>query len=118
MTPRGTTYDNWVWHKTGPDARSAVQKEFDNLPVDARAKLWQRMEKFRMGTNAPRDIDDLGHGLMEIRVKIGSNPYRVIFFCDGRTPVALTAIKKKDQRLPEQDRSRAHDRMKSWLDWH
>lgn len=118
MTSRGTTYGDWVWHTTGPDARSAVEKEFEALPVIARASLSQRMDKFQAGTHAPRDVKNLGNGLMEIRVKIGSNPYRLIFFCHGRIPVALTVFKKKTQQTSQKDLKRAQDRMATWLAWH
>jgi transcriptional regulator with XRE-family HTH domain/putative component of toxin-antitoxin plasmid stabilization module len=91
----GTTYDRWVWYRPHPDARSAAEEEFEDLPTDAQARLWARMVKFKEGRPSPRDVDSLGDGILEIRVRVGSDRYRLLFFCHGRTCVALTAFHKK-----------------------
>lgn len=92
-----------------------MEREFEKLPLGAQAKLYQRMEKFRTGTASSRDIDHLGDGLLEIRVRIGSNPFRLIFFCDARTCVALTTFKKKDQQTPKRYIDLAKERRSIWL---
>ena len=114
MTPRPAIYDCWVWHRSSADGRSAAEKEFTGLPAVAQARLWQKMNKFLTGSYSPRDVDNLGDGILEIRVKLGSNPYRVIFCCDGRRCVVLTAFHKKDQRTPKKDLDRAKVRRRTW----
>lgn len=107
---------DFVFHRTaGKDARSQARKDFDKLPRDARARLLQKMLKFSAGlAKPPRDFKPLGDGLFEIRVQLGTNPYRVLFFLDGDQPVALHCFHKKDQRLRPADLDVAKQRRKTW----
>jgi phage-related protein len=104
-----------VWWPNQKDRRSAAQEEFTDLPARAQGELLERMMRFEQGRTRANDLDNLGGGIKELRVRIGSNPYRVLFFIDGRIPVALTCFHKNQRRTPRRDLNRAKKRMQSYL---
>lgn len=109
------SYEPFVFHQTSKHGRSAVLKEFKRLPQQARAALQLVMVKFSEGrARVGRDFKRLRDGICEIRVRLGSNPYRVLFALDGRQPVALTAFHKKDQETSNSDIDLALQRWRSW----
>ena len=71
------------------------------------------MTRFREGRTRFKDIDDLGGGIKEIRVRLGNNHYRVLFCVIGSTPVALTCFYKNQRKTAKTDLDRAKARMKS-----
>ena len=63
-------------------------------------------------------------GLYEIRVKVGSNIYRIFcFFDEGKLIVLINAFQKKDQKTPKSEINKAekikkkyfYDKSKGWL---
>lgn len=63
-------------------------------------------------------------GLYEIRVKVGSNIYRIFcFFDEGKLIVLINAFQKKDQKTPRSEINKAEkikkkyfdDKSKGWL---
>jgi phage-related protein len=51
-------------------------------------------------------------GLRELRIRHGSDSYRIFFFaCTGRMFILLHAIKKKGAKTPESDKRTAVKRM-------
>lgn len=107
---------SFVFHKPPGEARSAVEKEFSELPMQARAKLHQKMEKYSQGAaNAGRDYKPLRDGIFEIRVQVGNNPYRVLFFLDGDVPVVVRCFHKKDQKVGKSEIDLAIRRRGSWV---
>lgn len=113
-TPK-PTYEHWTWWPNEKGRRSAAQEEFKALPPKARGELLERMLRFEQGRTRANDVDNLGGGIKELRVRVGNNPYRVLFFIDGRTPVALTCFYKNQQRTSRKDLNRARKRMLSYL---
>lgn len=104
-----------MFHKPPGDARSAALREFIDLPVQARAKLHQKMDKYSQGAaSAGRDYKLLRDGIYEIRVQVGNNPYRVLFFLDQDLPVVLRCFHKKDQKVSGSDIDLAMQRRASW----
>jgi phage-related protein len=73
------------------------------------------VKRYLEGTNRRSDVDHLGDGLFELRTRVGSNHYRVIFFLWGDHCVALTAFYKNQQQTPSRLIQRAQDRRRSWL---
>lgn len=88
------------------------------LPPMAKAGLLVRVKRFSEGTTRRGNVDDLGKDLLELRHRVGNNPYRLIFFVyaspEGATPVALTCFYKNSQKTPQDDRDRAAARMKAY----
>lgn len=115
MDGSGGQLQAFVFQRPAVDARSAAEKEFLELPVHARAGLLLKMEKYSGGRAvAGRDFKPLRDGIYEIRVKLGTNPYRVLFFLDGNQPVALRCFHKKDQKVSGSDIDVAVQRRKTW----
>lgn len=115
MTGTGGPLRAFVFHKPPGDARSAAKKEFEELTFRARASLLQKMEKYSNGTAvADRDFKRLRDGIFEIRIKLGTNPYRVLFFMDGDQPVAVRCFHKKDQKVSASDIDVAIQRRRTW----
>lgn len=108
-------YGPWAWWPNEPGRRSPAQKEFRSLPPGAQGELVDRMKRFVEDRTRFKDVDDLGEGVKEIRVRIGNNHYRVLFFVHGRTPVALTCFYKNQRRTEKQDLDRAKQRKRSYL---
>ena len=109
------SYDDWVWWPNGQGRRSRAEEEFFKLPAKAQGELADRMKRVLDGTTRAQDVDNgIGHGLRELRVRIGSNHYRVLFFISGRVCVGLTCFFKNQQRLELTDLERAKQRMSSY----
>lgn len=54
-------------------------------------------------------------GLKELRVNVGSDPFRVIFFADSPVhDVIVVAIYKNQKKLPKGDLERAQKRRATW----
>jgi phage-related protein len=73
--------------------------------------------RFRHGEERPREVKKLQDckDLWEIRVQVEGDAFRALFFYDvGPVCVCVTAIQKKQQRLPKPDRERALERMATW----
>jgi phage-related protein len=48
-------------------------------------------------------VGSLGHGLWEVRSRLGNRIARVIFFVDGQTMVLLHGFIKKTQKTPKHE---------------
>jgi phage-related protein len=57
-------------------------------------------------------VDGLGHGLWEVRSKLGSRIARVIFVVHGREVILLHGFIKKTQKTPKQELDLALKRKK------
>lgn len=71
------------------------------------------MQRFRTGTTRYKDIDDLGGGIKELRVRLSNNHYRVLFCVIGSTPVALTCFYKNQRKTQQGDIERAKQRKRN-----
>jgi phage-related protein len=73
-----------------------------------------RQFNVQLGMPYVRKIDK--SGLRELRIKHGSDIYRVFFFAyTGRKFVLLHAIQKKEDKTPKTDRTLAIQRMNDYL---
>lgn len=73
------------------------------------------MNRYRRDQARPGEILHAVGDLWEVRVKLGTNPYRVLFFHDsGRYIVALTAFYKNQQKLPPKQRKKAEQRLSAY----
>ena len=108
-------YDDWVFWPNVEGRRSAARKEFDELPAKAQGELADRMKRVLDGTTRSQDVNNSIRGaIRELRVRLGNNHYRILFFTHGRVCVALTCFYKNQQRLEKDDIDRAESRMKSY----
>lgn len=77
----------------------------------------EAIARFRRGEERDAELKKLKgcKGLWEIRVRVGGDSFRALFFYDdGPVCVCVIAIQKNQQRLPKPDRDRALERMSLW----
>ncbi len=95
--------------------RSVVRDEFEALPTHGRAALALAIGRWQRGQSLPAEVKPLAGGLLELRVQVGRDPFRAIFFQD--TPVhdvCVLAVYKNQRKLPKSDLDRALRRMGQW----
>lgn len=87
-----------------------------SLPLKARAKVVRTLElfeEFGLALGEPYIKSMAGHrGLYELRVRSGSDAFRLFFFVAEREHVVVVhGIRKKSDRTPVRDLATAVDRM-------
>jgi len=108
-TPR-----SWLWFRNERDGRQIAREEFDDIPAKERAGLAKKIDRYLKGESRYKDVDSLGDGILEIRHRVGSNHFRVLFMLWGSHCVALTAFYKNQQATPKPDLERAKKRAARW----
>ena len=99
--------------------RSPVVEFLAELDKKARAKVAKWFEKLeREGPNLPRPYADILKGkIRELRVGVGSNQYRFLyFFVVGKRIIITHGFKKKTPAVPEAEISRAERYMEKILE--
>ncbi len=107
----------WRWYAEAGSDRKVARDEMTALAEHGRAALMEAIKRFRIGEERPGEVKKLPdcEGLWEIKVKVGRDPFRAIFFYDTDIIcVCVTSIYKNQQKLPPPDRDRAIARMKRW----
>lgn len=83
----------------------------------ARAALGVAMNRVEKGVSVPGDVKPVKGDLLELRTRVGNNPYRLIYAREGKSGqilLALHAIHKKTNKLPKQTIQTAEDRLADW----
>jgi phage-related protein len=106
----------WYWWRSEPEGRSRALEEFEDLPVQARAGLAVKIQRFLNGESRSKEVDYLVDEIYEIRHRVSNNPYRVLFFRWGQHYVGLTAFYKNQRKTSKQDLDRAKKRIMIWKD--
>lgn len=104
----------WLWWRKERDGRPKAKEEFEGLPLEGRAGLAKRVERYLAGESRYKDVDSLGDGIFELRCRHQNNHFRVLFMLWGRHCVALTAFYKNQKQTPKADVERAKSRAKRW----
>jgi hypothetical protein len=87
------------------------------LPRHGRAALLEAIKRFERDEHRASEIKKLVDckGLWEVRVNVGNDPFRAVFFYDDTYYcICVTAVYKNQQELPKQVRDRATRRMRAW----
>lgn len=117
MTPPGYRRQ-WRWYRAPGSERSVAREEFAALPRHGQAALIELMQRWaRGGPILAHEVKPLAGsgGLKELRVNVGSDPFRVIFFADSPVhDVIVVAIYKNQKKLPKGDIERAQKRRATW----
>ena len=115
MTPPGIRRQ-WRWFRAPGAETSVVREEFDALPVHGRAALIDVMRRWATGDALPREVKKLtGTDLWELRVNVGNDPFRLLFFQDSPVhDIAVLPVYKNQDRLPKRDLATALRRMTAW----
>jgi phage-related protein len=102
------------------DARGNVPlvEWLDRLPAKARDKCLAAVLRLEeMGHEARRPLADfLRDGIHELRVRLGTINYRLLYFFHGRTVVVLTHGLTKERAVPSREIELAIDRRRRFLD--
>lgn len=112
--PRQPAARKWIWYRNEVGGRRLALEEFDSLETRGRAGLTKTMQRYRDGETRRQDVDALGDGIFELRYRVGTERYRLLFMLWGPHCVALTAFQKKQQKTPKQDLDRARARARHW----
>ena len=112
------------WYREpGSDSEEPVAlKEFRGLALHGQAALLALLRRFKRGEERQGEADFVCNvppdsKLYELRVRVGSYPFRILYFRD--TPVhfvMLLAVYKNQRKLPQGDRDKAIKRLKRWRD--
>jgi len=80
------------------------------------AKLATKMENFRDGLTSPSDVKSLGNDVFELRAKIGSDCFRLLFsYQPDDVVLALLGLYKDQNQIRRQERERAIQRHVDWI---
>ena len=88
------------------NGESPVEKFLLSLDIKMRAKVLRAINLLADFGNKLREPDSklLEDGIFELRVKLGSDIVRVLyFFCEGRIVVLTNGFVKKTQKTPENE---------------
>lgn len=98
--------------------RVVAREELDSLELHGQAALLEAIGRFRRFEELPGEVKKMKgrDGIWEIRVSVGNNPFRALFFYDTDIiVVCLTVFYKNQQETPKADLKRAIQRKKAWV---
>lgn len=108
---------NFRFYRAPGSDRVVAREELDALEAHGRAALVEAIVRFRVHQERPAEIKKLkgNDGIWEIRVKVGSDPFRALFFYDSDVVViCVTCFYKNQQNTPPGDLKRAVKRKREW----
>jgi len=109
----------WIFYSAGDEGKnSPVIKEIRKqklTPAEA-ARLQDLMDRVLAGETMPKDVKNLGDGVLEFKLHLDHRSYRMAYaeVDDGLVLLALTFFRKTQRRQPK-DVERAKDRLKAYL---
>jgi phage-related protein len=106
----------WLWFRHDREGRRIALEEFRSLDVQGQAGLTTLMQRYRDGETRAKDVDCLGGGIFELRHRVRSLRFRLLFMQWGPHLVALTAFRKDQPKTPKPDLDKARDRAKRWFE--
>lgn len=113
----------WYRHpETSAESIPITKREFESLPAHGQGALLEALGRFKRGGERGAEVQkfhsEKGYPTInELRVQVGSDPFRILFFQDSPVHhVMLIAVYKNQKKLPKPDKDRAIKRMKSWRD--
>lgn len=92
---------SWRFYQSDAGAQTA-REELASLELYGKAALADAMSAYGRGTAYPRNVKHLGDGIYEIRVNVGNNHFRTLFFHPMRfIAVALVVFYKNSNKTPK-----------------
>lgn len=104
----------WRFYRESSGDLPVAREEMLALGQDAVTALTESMMRYRNGTCRSNEVGSLRGGLLELRVQLGHDPYRLLFFQDGPVNLAVLAIYKNQTKTPKKDLDKALKRMANW----
>ncbi|NMM35715.1 MAG: hypothetical protein HHJ13_17325 [Phycicoccus sp.] len=117
MTERARIHRQWRWWSAPKTGRRIAREEFEALPLHGRAALAEAIHRWTKGQSLPNEVKALADsgGLFELRVQVGHDPFRAVFFKDTTVhSVCVLAVYMNQQKLPKADKDLAIRRMRQW----
>lgn len=108
----------WRWYSPRENV-PVTKQEFQRLPKHGQGALIAAMKKYRRGDERAGMVKHIDSGLYELRVQVGTDPFRLLFF--RSTPVhfiVLHVFYKNQQKLPKSARKLAAKRRSHWEETH
>lgn len=96
------TCTDWDWWRSAEGSRSPVEKEWDSIPAWAQGEFKRLMERWEQGDLQPvgGDCARMGEwGVLYLRVRRSSNPFRLYFQIRGTVAVVLHVTYKNQQKI-------------------
>lgn len=107
----------WRWYGAPGAVDRVARDEFCALPTHGRAALGVAIRRYCRGESPHGEVKHL-HGtadLWEIRVQVGQDPFRAVFFKDSPVHrVGVVAIYKNQRKLPRSVLRKAEKRAATW----
>jgi len=108
---RRPTIAGWLWWTSSPSARPRVMEQFQKLPAVVQGELLARMQRYRDGESRPREVKDIGDGILELRLQQRRDQYRLLFTRWGPYALVLDCFFKNQRKT---DKTRALERAAAW----
>ena len=115
----GSRVKEWIFFPGGEDGtKSPVVKEIskEKLSAPEAARLQDMMNRVSAGETMPKDVKNLGDGVLEFKLHLDHRSYRLAYaeVNGGLVLLALTFFRKTQQRQ-QKDVKRAKDRLATYL---
>ena len=94
-----------------------VLKAILGLQAKAQDKCFAKIERLEMFGHTLRrpDADILDDGIYELRIRVGTIQYRILYFFHGQEAVVLAHFIVKEKKVPRKDIERAKERREVFL---
>lgn len=105
----------WRWYSPG-DGVPVTKQDFKRLPAHGQGALIEAMRRYKVGDERGGMVKHIDNGLFELRVQVGTDPFRVLFFHDSPVHCIIVHVfYKNQQKLPKRDRDLAMKRRARWM---
>lgn len=108
---------NFRFYRAPGADRVVAREEFESLEDHGQAALAEAIVRFRNHQERPGEVKKLkdSDDIWELRVKVGNDPFRALFFYDSEVVViCVTCFYKNQQNTPKADIKRAANRKRAW----
>lgn len=122
MTREGTMeqpiHRQWRWYSPREN-EPVTRQEFKALPKHGQGALAAAMKRYAKGDERAGMVKYIDKGLYELRVQVGTDPFRLLFFRDSPVHcIVLHVFYKNQQKLPKGARKLAEKRRAHWEETH
>ena len=95
--------------------RKVAREEYFELPEAGRAALHELFTRYEHGQERRGEVEPVGNGLFEFRVRVANNRFRAYFFQDGpKYVIVVLCTHKKRPKMDNDDKALALRRMRDW----
>ncbi|UPO77734.1 type II toxin-antitoxin system RelE/ParE family toxin [Arthrobacter sp. Helios] len=104
----------WRWYSPRDD-EPVTKQEFQKLPKHGQGALIAAMKRYAQGDDRGGMLKRIENNLFELRVQVGTDPFRILFFHDSPVHcIVLHVFYKNQQKLPLRAKELAKKRRARW----